>query len=461
MEQTLDKSKDTNINHMTSGNPKRLIFKFMLPVVGGNFLQQLYTVADAAIVGRGVGVDALAAVGATDWIYWFLLWAAAGFGQGFAVVIATAFGEKDMSKLRNSIKISIVLSVIIGVVFSAAGIFLAEPVLRLLNTPENIFDDACTYISVMYSGILIIAVYNTLAGILRALGDSRNPFIGLLISTIMNIVLDLIFVMVFHWGVAGAAVASVISQGASGVYCFIVFRKISIIKSDGEERKADKATVKELWNKGLATSFQYAIIAVGGILVQFALNSMGFLYVAGFTATNKIYGVLEAISLAMGSAMMIYTSQNYGAGNIDRIKEGTRISLVFGIVISIVLGIIMIAFGKFILMFFIDQNSAVAGSVLIIAYRYLFVMSCMLIMLYVINTYRYIVMALDRMKIVVVSSCMEFAGRTVMTILAVTVFGAAGVYFIEVSAWTCSALILFVAYYAIIHKLQKNKKEGK
>ncbi len=445
---------EKRISDMTSGDPKRLIFRFMLPVIGGNLLQQLYTVVDAAIVGQGVGVDALAAIGATDWIYWFMLWAAAGFGQGFSVVIASAFGEKDLSKLKKSINMSIAMSIAVGAMLAAIGIIFAEPVLRLLSTPENIFDYALTYISIMYGGIFIMTVYNNLAGVLRALGDSRSPFVGLIISTAMNIGLDLLFVMVFHWGIGGAAVATVISQAAAGSYCFLMFRRISMVRSEREEWRFDGKTVKELWNKGAATAFQYAIIAVGGIVVQFGLNNMGFLYVAGFTATNKLYGILEAVSLAMGSAMMIYTSQNYGAGNRERIKAGTRISLVFGAVVSVSLGIIMITLGRYILMLFIDQSSDMAEDVMDIAYRYLFNMSLFLIILYIINTYRNIVMALNKMSIVVLSSGMEFAGRVVMTVLTLTLLGTGGVYFIEVVAWTFSAVILFPAYYIIMGRMK-------
>lgn len=451
-----DFSKEERISDMTSGSPKKLILKFMLPVVGGNFLQQLYTVVDAAIVGRGVGVDALAAVGSTDWIYWFMLWAAAGFGQGFSVIIASSFGEKDLNKLRKSINMAIGLSVVVGVILAAIGILMAEPVLKLLNTPENIFDYAHTYISIMYGGILVITIYNTLASILRALGDSRNPFVGLFISTLMNIVLDLLFVMVFHWGVAGAAVATVISQISAGLYCFCMFRRISMIKSGREEWKIDKKIIKALWNKGIATAFQYAIIAVGGIVVQFGLNTMGFLYVAGFTATNKVYGVLEAVSLAMGNSMMVYVSQNYGAGNINRIKQGVRFALVFGIAVSAVMSIVMIIFGKSLLMLFIDSKSEVATQVLEIAYQYLFIMSLFLIILYIVNTYRNVIMALDRMPLVVFGSSMEFGARVVMTALVLTILGTKGVYFIEIASWWASGVFYFVTYYIVIRKINLN-----
>lgn len=444
---------DKRINDMTIGDPKKLIFSFMMPVVGANFLQQLYTIVDAAIVGRGVGVDALAAVGSTDWIYWFMLWAAAGFGQGFSVVIAAVFGEKDLVKLRKSINMSLIISIVMGVVLASVAVFLAKPVLRFLNTPEAIFDQAYIYVSIMYGGVLVITIYNNIAGILRALGDSRNPFIAMLISTIMNIILDLLFVLGFHWGVAGAAIASVISQTIAGTYCFIMFRRITTIRSTSEDWEIDRSIIWNLWKKGFATAFQYAVIAVGGIVLQFGVNSMGFLYVAGFTATNKLYGILESVSLAMGSAMMVYTSQNYGARSKQRIKEGVRISIIFGIIISIFLGGIMIIFGKNILLLFIDKSSEVAGQVLQIAYRYLFVMSTLLILLYIINTYRYIVMALDRMAIVLLSSGMEFAGRLGMTILTVTVLGTTGLYFVEITAWLCSAIILLSAYYIIIRKL--------
>ena len=445
--------KGDRVQDMTTGDPKRLIFLFMLPVIGGNILQQLYTVVDAMIVGQGVGVEALAAVGSTDWVYWMFMWAAGGFGQGFSVIVATAFGEKDMPKLRRSVCLSIEMSIACGIGLAGLGLITAGPILRLLHTPENIYASARMYLSIMFIGVLVICIYNTFACILRALGDSRNPFLALIISTVINIGLDILFVLVWHWGVAGAAIASVIAQSMAGTWCFICYRRIRLLRAVREEWKPEKAMIRALWNKGFATAFQYSIIAIGGVVVQFGINSLGFVYVAGFTATNKVYGVLEATSLAMGNTMMVYTGQNYGARNKERIRRGTRISTLFGVIISVILGILMITFGKHILMLFIDSGSASAGEVLEVAYRYLFNMSLMLVVLYIINTYRYIVMGMNCMTMVVVSSTAEFLGRVVMTILTLTVIGAAGVYFIEITAWACSALTLFVAYFVIIHKL--------
>lgn len=444
---------DTRVQDMTEGSPWKLILRFMLPLMGGNLLQQLYTVTDAAILGKGVGVEALSAVGATDWIYWFMLWAAAGFGQGFSVLAAKRFGEKDYHMLRKSVNMSLLLSIVCGIGLALMGVILAGPLLRLLNTPDNIYEMAHMYVMIMYIGIFVILQYNTAACILRALGDSKTPFMALLISTCLNIGLDLLFVLVFHMGVAGAALASIIAQAAAYVFCFRVLKRLSILQSDREERTLDKGLLKDLWNKGFATAFQYSVIAIGGIVVQYAINTMGFLYVAGFTATNKLYGVLECISLAMGNTMMVYTSQNFGARNKVRIKQGVKASLMFGILTSAILGVVMILLGRHILMLFISAKASVAGQVLDIAYRYLFVMSSTLLLLYLVNTYRYVLMGIDRMKLVLVGSIGELVGRIATAMLVLYVIGTKGVYFIEASAWLCADLVYCIGYYVLICRL--------
>lgn len=452
--------RDQRIHDMTAGNPRKLILTFMLPLMGGNFLQQLYTVTDAAIVGKGVGVDALAAIGSTDWIYWFMLWAAVGFGQGFSILTANYFGEKNYFMLRKSVNTSICLSLAAGTGLAVIGVVCAGPMLRLLHTPENIYHYAYVYIIIMYIGIFVVQQYNTVSCILRALGDSKTPFIALLISTGLNISLDLLFVLAFRWGVAGAAAASGISQLISGTYCFFVLRRMELLKSNEEEKKLDRGLMKTVWSRGIATAFQYAIIAVGGIVVQYALNSLGMVYVAGFTATNKLYGVLETISLAMGSAMMVYTSQNYGARNIERIRKGTRMSLMFGILTSVIMGGIMVTFGKQILMLFISADAEIAGEVLAVAYRYLFVMSIMLLALYAVNTYRSIVMGMNRLAVVVAGSASELIFRVVMTFLVIWVTGEQGIYFVEVTAWLGADIILVTGYYVIMHRLKKKGSEA-
>lgn len=442
------------IHDMTSGDPKKLIFKFMLPLMAGNFLQQLYTVADAMIVGKGVGVTALAAIGATDWIYWFMMWAAFGFGQGFSVLITFYFGAKDYEQLKKSVNMSIILSLITGAALALIGICAAGPLLTLLHTPANIFEYAKTYVIIMYAGIFVVMMYNIAACILRALGDSSTPFIALVISSLSNIGLDLLFVLVFKWGIAGAAVATIVAQSVSCLYCFNKIRRISILKSGREDWAIDKKIMVRLWRKGLPAAFQYAIIAIGGIVVQYALNTLGFLYVAGFTATNKLYGVLEAISLAVGNAMMVYTGQNYGAGDKERIKKGEKVSVVFGAIAAVAIGIIMIVFGKSVLMLFISAEADVANQVLLIAYKYLFIMSVLLFSLYALNIYRNILMGLGKVWIAVTAGFIELVLRALMAVLVIKVIGEAGIYFVEVAAWLGAAVLLFVAYRVVIRKLR-------
>ena len=236
---------------MTVGNPTSLILRFSLPLIITNLGQQLYMIVDGAIVGRGVGVKALAAVGATDWIYWLILWAVIGLTQGFATFVSRHFGENNYHAVNRTIAASAILCVVISLVLTAAGILAAEPLLQLLHTPSDVFADAKLYLITMIAGTLVVGAYNMAASVLRAFGDGRSPLIAMGIAAVLNVGLDLLFVMAFHWGVFGAAFASVLSQGVAFIYCLIRVLRVECVRLTKESFRPDFRMIKELLLFGL------------------------------------------------------------------------------------------------------------------------------------------------------------------------------------------------------------------
>ena len=272
------------IRSMTEGSPTRLIFTFALPLMVGNVFQQLYTVVDTAVVGQFVGVGALASLGAADSPNWGVLGIIQGLTQGFSILMAQHFGAKDYRELSRTVGVSTTLCVLFTVLRGVGGQLWAGPLLRVLNTPEDVLGGALLYLRIVYGGIPAIMAYNFLAAILRALGDSKTPLYAIVVAALMNVVLDLLFVVGFHWGIAGAAIATVVSQVASAVYCFLNVRRISILSVQRQDLRPEKVLTLTLLKLGFPMALQNAIIAVGSMVVQFVINGYGMLFLAGFTA---------------------------------------------------------------------------------------------------------------------------------------------------------------------------------
>ncbi len=314
----------SNITNMTTGSPAKLIFTFALPLMIGNVFQQLYTVVDTMVVGQALGVSALAALGATDWLNWLFLGLVQGFAQGFSILMAQEFGSGNYKRLRKVIFNSIILSIVCSILVLIVSQLCTRPILTLLHTPEDIFANSLLYLRIIFLGMPIIMAYNLSASILRSLGDGKTPLHAMVVAAITNIVLDLIFVLVFHWGIAGAAIATLLAQLLSSVYCFYFIMKIEILKSSRDERVLDKQICSRLLTLSSPIAFQNTVIFIGGMIVQSVVNSFGVIFIAGFTATNKLYGILESAATSYGYSMTTYAGQNLGAGNIKRIRKGLK-----------------------------------------------------------------------------------------------------------------------------------------
>lgn len=442
-----------HVKNMTTGKPAKLILSFSLSLVAGNVFQQLYTVIDTMVVGKNLGVGALAALGAADWLNWLMLGVIQGLTQGFGIRMAQEFGAERMEDLKKSVGSAAVLSMLSSVVLVAAGLFCARPVLMLLQTPTEIIGDSLLYLRIMFAGVPIVMLYNLFACILRALGDSRTPLNAMIVASITNIVLDYLFVLGFGWGIAGAAAATLIAQAVSGAFCFFYINKLAFLKlSRADFRLRGELSVK-LFVLGLPMAFQNGIIAVGGMFVQFVVNGYGVIFIAGFTATNKLYGLLEIAGTSYGYAMITYVGQNLGAGKLDRVKTGMRAAMGIAMVTSLVIALCMLVFGKYLLGLFISGPPEVAARTMEVAYFYLAVMSVSLPVLYVLHVTRSALQGMGNTLLPMLSGVAEFVMRTLSVIILPWLFGETGIFFAEPAAWVGADVVLVTSYFYVTRKL--------
>ena len=443
----------TRIKIMTEGKPGKLILTFALPLMAGNVFQQLYTVVDTMVVGKYLGVGALAALGASDWMNWMMLGIVQGFAQGFAIRMAQEFGAGKYDSLRKVIGNSGILALISSLVLVIIGQFTARPVLILLQTPDDIIGNALLYLRIMFLGLPIVMAYNLFASILRSLGDGQTPLRAMVVASVTNIVLDLLFVLVFHWGIAGAATATLIAQLVSGLFCLYHIHRIEILQMSASDFQMEGGLGGKLMALGFPMAFQNCIIAIGGMIVQFVVNGSGVLFIAGFTASNKLYGILEIAATSYGYAMITYVGQNLGAGKIKRIRQGMRSALVIAIATSLVIAAIMLLFGKFILSWFISGTPEEAAQTLQVAYFYLAVMSICLPILYILHVTRACIQGLGNTLLPMVSGIAEFIMRTGTALLLPLVIGETGIFYAEISAWLGADVILVISWLVVAGKL--------
>lgn len=449
----------SRVKNMTEGSPTNLMVSFAAPLIIANFGQQLYMIVDAIIVGKGVGVEALASVGATDWSYWLALWVIQALTQGFAIPISHYFGEGDKTKIRKSVAMSVKLCLFTGIMLTVICLLMACPLLRLLQTPDNIFKGASEYLLTMFGGILVVMAYNMASAILRAFGDGKTPLIAIAVAAVTNIVLDLLFVLVFQWGIIGAAVATVTAQLLAFLYCLWVLRKLELMKMEKSDWLFSKAIVSKQCRLGIPLALQHVLIAVGGMILQSAINRHGFIFIAGFTATNKVYGLLESSAISMGYAVTTYMAQNYGGGFYQRIRKGLKSAVLIAVVLSLCVSVVMILAGKPILGLFIDSSSADASAVLEVAYHYLFIMSCLLFPLYLLYVFRNTLQGLGNAIAPLISGVMEFVARVSVAYFFTGILGDEVIFYAEPSAWIAATVVLMTECLRNVSRLSKPAHE--
>lgn len=446
------------IRDMTSGSPGKLIMLFALPLMLGNIFQQLYTMVDTMVVGQIVGVQALAALGAVEWIMWLVLGVSQGMTQGFSILIAQYYGAKNWEELRKTVAHSYLLTAVLAVLVFLVSQAGAYGLLLFLKTPQDIIGMSLGYLRIVFLGLPGIAAYHMFSSALRAMGNSRSPLVAMISAALMNVVLDIIFVAEFSWGVKGAAAATAIAQTFSAFYCFMALKKIDILQLEREDFVLSEGLVKKLIHLGAPVVFQNVIIGVGGLVVQYVVNGYGFLFVAGFTATNKLYGVLEMAAISYGYAIVTYVGQNYGANNLSRIKKGVRASAGIAFLTSAVISAVMLLGGKRILMLFISGSPGQTEQVLGIAYKYLFIMACFLWILYFLYVYRSALQGLGNTLIPMLSGIAEFVMRIGAALLLPMLIGEDGIFYAEIAAWTGAAVLLAASYYFIIRHCFSEKQ---
>ncbi len=441
---------------MTSGNPANMIFRFTLPIFIGNVFQQFYSMADTVIVGKFIGTKALAAVGSTGTIMFLMNGFVLGMTAGFTVLTAQKFGAGDMKAMRQTVGSAALLGIIMSVILTIVGMLGMRPLLTFMQTPDDIFKDAYAYIMVICAGIGAQMLYNLLSSVLRALGNSKVPLYFLILAAMLNIVLDMVFIIVFHMGAAGAAWATIVSQGISGALCLVyIIKAVPVLHLHKEDWKPNPYLLKNQLAVGLPMALQYSITAIGTMMVQTALNLLGSTQVAAFTAASKIEQVVTQAYVAMGTTMATYCAQNMGAGKIRRIRQGFKAITIMGIIYSVVVAAVVMTVGKYMTYLFLSGDlTEIMQSVDI----YLKCAGAFFIPLTVVNVYRDGIQGMGYGLLPMMAGVAELIGRGVVAILATRQKSYVGVCMASPAAWVLAGGLLLVMYYYVIW--QNEKKFG-
>lgn len=440
---------------LTTGNPGRVLGRFMLPILFSYVLQQVYVLADTVIVGRGIGVEALAAVGTTDMLRGFVLWGVMGLTEGFGVVITLAYGKKNKAELQGNVRGALFLMISVSVLLFAAGAVLTAPLLKLIRVPAEIVPQADLYMRIMVMGSFAPVLYNTGAVVLRAFGNSRTPFTGILISSVVNIALDLLFVYGFGTGIGGAAAATVIAQLLSGLYVMSAVRRIPEVDFTCRLKDKDPARIRELLRKGIPNALQNSLITVGGTVFQMVINSFGLYYVAAFTAVSKLYLLLEGAAIAMKGALISFVGQNAGAGYYDRVRRGLRAALLFSAAVTVVIGGFLLWDGRNVLMLFVSADPKTQGEILEIACHFLRNMCLMMFALCILDLYRGTTMGMGNTLLSMWSGFAELTGRLAVGLLMTRFMGAQALFYAEPAAWICADLVVIPGHYLMMRHREK------
>ena len=438
--------------NMTEGKPLRHILLFAWPVMVSILFQQLYQLADAAVVGRFIGVNAFAAVGMAGYLYWVVFSVTLGFAQGFGTLFAQRFGAQDETGLRRAVAQSILLTAVLGAGLTALCLPLLRPLLVLLNTPAEIVSDTHVYLRWMLWGLPVAFFYNTASAVLRALGNSRTPLVAVIIASILNIILDLLFVGALRMGVAGAAIATVIATLFSFLYCFFKLRQIPLVQVQKADFTADDGTTQELMRLGAPLAFRNAVIGAGGLTMQYVMNGYGKLFVAGMSAANKYFGVMNLIGSAMDAGFAVFVGQNYGAKQLGRIKEGMRSVRRIALLSSVCIAVITILLGHSMVGLLITGEASETGRVVEFGYHNLIAISICLPALYLLYTTRSALQGMGNSAIPMLSGFVELILRVLSVLILPMWVGVWGVYFAEGIGWIGGAILLCWSYHVVFRK---------
>ena len=425
------------VRNMTEGDPLKLILPFMVPLLIGNVFQQLYNIADIIIVGRTIGVNALAAVGATAPLFMMLVVLTMGLSNGFTVVTGQRYGAGDLDGVRRSVAMSTMLSLFFVLIMMLIATFALDPALAAMNVPEELFEDAKSYVLIISHGIIAMMGYNLLAGILRSLGDSKTPLYFLIIATILNIFLALLFIIQFGWGVPGSAVALVIAQGFSALLCIVyIVKKFPILR--------------------LPMAVQFSVLGLGMIFIQAVCNKFGPTTIAAFTSAMRIEQLALQPMISFGLSMAVFSAQNFGAHRFDRIREGVKKCSLLALCFSLFAAVIMYFFGREMISIFISEANE---QVLSQAQQYLHLSVPFYFFLSQIFIYRNAVQGMGIAMIPMFSGIVELILRTSAAVYLIEYFGYSGICYASPIAWLGSSLFLFASYHYFIRLLEDSYKQ--
>lgn len=440
---------------MTQGAPLGLLVRFATPLLFSNICQSLYAVADSAVVGRFLGVNAFAAVGAAGTVSWMVIDVIIGLTQGFGVLFAQRFGAGEVSKLKKAVGASIWVGGLLGVVLTFAGIVGAEPMLWAIRIPSELREDARVYLQWLFGGALITMAYNLAGKLLAALGNSRTPLVAVILASVCNVALDIVFVAVFRWGVTGVAAATVTAQLCSFLFCTWKLRTIPELRLSVRDLKVDLEQAKELIRLGAPLGFRNGVISIGGLFVQWKVNSYGTLFVAGITAAQKYFDLMQLVAGALDGAFATYSAQNYGVRNLGRIRGGMKCVRRIALVSAVVTSFLTVLFGRYMIRALVTGAPSEVGEIVQIGYENLLVIAAGLPVLYLLYLYRSGLQGMGNSLVPMLSGFVELGLRLLSVLILPSLIGRWGIYMAYAVGWLGAFLLLCLAYYSVLQKREK------
>lgn len=439
------------VKDMTNGSPSRHILGFAVPMLFGMLFQQFYNLVDTIIVGKTLGVEALAGVGATGSINFMIIGFCMGVCNGFVIPVAQYFGAKKPADLRKYVFNGYICSIVFAIVLTLASVIFCRRILIIMNTPADIIDHAYNYIVVIFIGIPTVFLYNMVSGVIRSLGDSKTPVVFLVLSSIINVVLDFFLILVCKMGVAGAGWATVTSQLISGLTCLIyMYKKYDILKGDKSERVLDRRFITNLCMNGVPMGLQYSITAIGSTILQAAVNTLGSTYVAAMTAGSKMFNFTCCPFDALGSTMATYAGQNVGAAKIKRLGQGVRSAMIIGSVYSVLSLIALYFTTDYIALLFVNASET---TIIALTRQFILASACFYIPLTGVNVVRFCIQGMGFSVFAISAGILEMIGRAFAAIILIPSIGFMGACLASPIAWIAADAFLFPAFIHCAKKL--------
>ena len=444
---------NTKTRDMTVGNPVKLIIWFMIPMFLGNVFQQFYNIVDSIVAGQFIGVDALAAIGSTGSLMFFVTGWLNGLSSGFGIIVSQMFGAKKYEDMRHFVAMSVYLMFGFAVVMTVGLLAFNRPILELMNSPKDLMGDVMAYMGIIYAGLVVTAAYNALAAFLRALGDSKSPLYFLVISAAINAVLDVVFIRYVGMGVEGCAYATVIAQAISAICCLIyIVKKYPILHLKKENFHIRLQSFGKLLALGIPMALQFSITAIGTIIVQGAVNIYGAVHMAGFSAAGKIQNVVSMVAVAMGATIATYVGQNRGAGRMDRVRQGVHVSWVMLLIWSVIEMVMMYFAGKYFTYLFIDPAET---DVIAVSVTYFHTVFWAYPFLCTIFLFRNALQGMGYGLVPMLGGVFELVARSAIVVLVAGKTTFAGVCMADPAAWIAALIPLIPYYFYIMHKHKK------